>query len=160
VPFARRLGGADLRRHVLVQRRAALLVRRLVAVVEDLHFVGRPRRPRRVRLLRIVRRRADADAAVAALLLGAERLTHSIFYVQREVGELLLLVAQEAVTARRGHARQQAVLDDPDGFHLVAVLELLGALDDPAVEVLAVEHFLGVVGGPQRRTGAEEQEQR
>src|SRR5262249_48616858 len=55
---------------------------------------------------------------------------------------------------------QQAVLDGPDRFRLVAVLVVLGALDHPAVEVLAVEQVAVVVGGRPRAGGKEQQDGR
>src|SRR5262249_21811947 len=88
------------------------------------------------------------DAAVA---VGR----HAVLDVHGEVGELLLVVAEETVALAL--ADDQPVLDGPDRLRLVALLVLPGALDHPAVEILAVEQVAVLVGGRPQAGGEEQQ---
>src|SRR5262249_18599137 len=137
VPLGRGLDRVGAGGDVAVQRAARLLAGRLAGVVHELDLVARIGGAARLRLLRIERHGANADAAVA---LGR----HAVFDVEREVGELLLAVAQEAKAL--AVADKESVADAPHrAIVAVLVLEVLGALDDPAVEVSAVEQVGGLV---------------
>src|SRR5216683_1324333 len=126
-------GGLDrvgFGRHISIQRSAALLSRLRPGIIEKLDLIGIVGGATSLISLGIIRRRSNADAAVA---LGR----HAVFHVQNKI-RVFLLVSQEPISV--AGAVHEAVLHRPDRLTFARfVLVFLGSLRDPAVQVFAVE---------------------